>query len=248
MAKIISVYGPPNSGKTTVATSLSEVLAGKSYNVCIVCCDYSVPTIPVLLPQSVNRVDAPTSKIRSIGKILNTVDFSESDILSQFVYTNKYRNIVLIGYAYGENLESYPIPTEYDVYDFIKKLSNMVDFIIVDCGNDITTPLSKVFIEHSDSVIKIVGSTYKDIVYYASNEKLIPEGQVKKSDHILVAPNIYKQDNLEYLRGFYGNINYEIKHEDNIEKMMSYGEYFIKDFPSKYLDNIKKLAEEVNFG
>ena len=93
MAKIISVYGPPNSGKTTVVASLSEVLANKGYNVCIVCCDYSVPTIPVLLPQSVNRVDAPTNKIRSIGKILNTVDFSESDILSQFVYTNKYKNI-----------------------------------------------------------------------------------------------------------------------------------------------------------
>ena len=247
MAKVISIYGPPDSGKTTVAVSLSEVLANKNYNVCMVCCDYSVPTMSVLLPQTVNRVGAPASKIRSIGKILNTVDFSESDILSQFVYSNKYKNIVLIGYAYGENIESYPVPTEYDVYDFIKKLSNMVDFIIVDCGNDITFPLPKVFIENSDSVIKIVGSTYKDIVYYASNESLIPEGQVKKSDHILVAPNIYKQDNLEYLKGFYGPINYEIKHDDNIEKMMAYGEYFIKDFPNKYLEGIKKLSEEVNF-
>lgn len=247
MAKIISIYGPPDSGKTTVTASLSEVLANKGYNVCVVCCDCSVPTIPVLLPQTVNRVDAPINKIRSIGKILNMVDFSESDVLSQFVYCNKYKNIVLIGYAYGENIESYPIPTEYDVYDFIKKLSNMVDFIVVDCGNDISSPLCRVFMEHSDNIIKIVGSRYKDIVYYASNEKLIPEGQVKKSDHILVAPDIKKQDNLEYLRGFYGRINYELKHDDNIKRMMSYGEYFIKDFPSKYLDNIKKLAEEVNF-
>lgn len=247
MAKVISVYGPPNSGKTTVAVSLSEVLANKGYNVCIVCCDRNVPTIPTLLPQTVNRVDAPTNKIRSIGKILNTVDFSESDILSQFVYSNKYKNIVLIGYAYGENIESYPVPIEYDVYDFIKKLSNMTDYIIADCGSEITSPLPKVFIENSDSVIKVVGSTYKDVVYFASNEPLIPEGEVKKSDHILVAPNIYKQDNLEYLRGFYGNINYEIKHDDNIEKMMAYGEYFIKDFPNKYLESIKKIAEEVNF-
>lgn len=247
MAKIVSIYGPPNSGKTTVAVALSESLAEKGYNVCIVCCDNNVPTIPVLLPQSVNKVGAPIDKVRSIGKILSMAGFSESDILNQFVYTNKYRNIVLIGYAYGENENSYPAPTNYDCYEFIKKLTGMVDFIIVDCGNNLNTPLCQVALEHSDSIIKIAGSTYKDIVFYASNENLVPEGNVPKSHHILVAPNVVKQDNLEYLSGFYGSINYELKNDAMISKMMSFGEYFLKNFPTNYLKIINQICQEVNF-
>lgn len=248
MARIISIYGPPDSGKTTVSVALSEVLANKGYNTCIVCCDNKVPTIPVLLPQTVNKVGAPASKVRSIGKVLSCVDFSASDILNQFVYTNKYKNIVLIGYAYGENESSYPLPTDYDAYEFIKKLADMVDYIIVDCGNDITSSLCKVSMEHSDSILRIAGSSYKDIVYYASNESLIPEGAIKKAEHILIAPKMVKQDNMEYLKGFYGEINYKMKYDENVSKMMAFGEYFIKDFPSHYLNEIKKICEEVNFG
>lgn len=124
----------------------------------------------------------------------------------------------------------------------------MVDYIIVDCGNDITSPLCKVSLEHSDSILRIAGSSYKDVVYYALNEPLIPEGAVKKEGHILVAPKMVKQDNKEYLKGFYGDIQYKMKFDESISKMMAFGEYFIKDFPSHYLNEIKKICEEVNFG
>ena len=83
MAKIISVFGPPNSGKTTLSVAMSEALAEKGYDVCLVCCDKVVPTIPVLLPQSVTKANAAMDVRHSVGKILNCVDFSENDIIKQ---------------------------------------------------------------------------------------------------------------------------------------------------------------------
>ena len=247
MAKIISVFGPPSSGKTTVSVAIAEVLAEKGYNVSIVCCDKVVPTIPVLLPQSVNKVGAPTDKVHSIGKILSCVDFSESDVLQQCVFTKKYKRIILIGYAYGENVNSYPVPTDYDVYSFFGKLSEMVEYIVVDCGNNLQDPLCRVAMEHSDNIIRLAGSTYKDITYYASNEAIIPEGEVPKDRHIVVAPKAVKKDSLEYLGEFYGNIDYTMKYSQDIKNMMTYGEYFIKNFPPSYLSVIKRMLEEINF-
>ena len=53
---------------------------------------------------------------------------------------------------------------------------------------------------------------------------------------------------MEYLKGFYGDIQYKMKFDESISKMIAFGEYFIKDFPFHYLNEIKKICEEVNFG
>lgn len=247
MAKIISVFGPPNSGKTTLSVAMSEALAEKGYNVCLVCCDKVVPAIPVLLPQSVTKAGAAMDVRHSVGKILNCVDFSESDILKQCVYTKKYKKIILMGYAYGENENTYPLPTDFDVFSFYGKLSDMVDYVIIDCANNITEPLSRVGIEHSDNVIRVAGGSYKDITYYASNETIIPEGEVKRDRHIIVAPKVHKKDNIDYLDSFYGNIDYKIKYFPEVKTMMDYGEYFIKNFPPQYLSVVNQMLEEINF-
>lgn len=248
MSKIISVFGPPESGKTTVSVALSECLADKGYNVCLVCCDDLVPTIPVLLPQSVGKIHDTADKVHSIGKILNSVEFSTEDILQQCVYTKKYNKLILIGYALGENRNTYPTPTDYDVYSFYAKLSSMVDYIVVDCSSDLVgSSLSRVGISHSDSVLRLGGSSYKDIVYFASVNDVIPDGDVDKKDHIVLFSKVKKSDVLEDLSDFYGGIDYQIKDSKDVRDMLRYGECFVKEFPSAYKAVIQKIVEEVNF-
>lgn len=247
MAKIISVFGPPGSGKTTVSVALAHTLADKKFNVCIICCDDLVPTIPTLLPQSVNKVNDMSTKIRSIGKILTSVEFSTEDILQQCVYSKKYSKIVLLGYALGENRQTYPQPTDYDIYSFYQKLSTIVDYIIIDCSSDLSNPLTKVGMERSDHIIRLGGSEYKDIVYFASVIDSIPEGEVKKEDHIVLFPKIKKDDAVDDLSDFFGGIDYQIQASEEVKNMLKFGECFIKEFPSSYKNVIKKMLEEINF-
>lgn len=246
MSKLISVIGSPNSGKTTVSVALARRLAAMKNNVCIICCDQVVPTIPAILPQSTNNVNDPSSKIHSIGKVLSNIDFSPNDILAQSAYS-KIDKIILIGYAYGENRLSYPAPTEYDAYNLYSKISEMVDYVIIDCGNDLSSPLVKVGIEHSDYVLRLAGSTYKDIVYYASNIDLIPEGETSKKDHIIIHPKYKRKDNIDFVSDFYGGVDYYLSYDPNIEKMMEYGEYFVKAFPAKYNKELDKILNDVCF-
>ena len=245
---MVSVFGPPGSGKTTVSVALAEQIAEKGYNVCIVCCEDVVPTIPTLLPQTVSRVNEVETKVRSIGKILNSMEFSAEDILQQCVYSKKYRRIVLIGYTLGENRNTYPTPTDYDIYAFYSKLSTMVDYIIVDCASDIlSSGLSRVGIANSDTVIRLAGGSYKDVVYYASVMPSLPEGNVKKENYIVVFPKVQKNDVIDDLVEFYGRIDFKIKFFPSIQEKQQYGEYFEKEFPSQYKDVIKKILEIVNF-
>ncbi len=247
MAKIVSVYGPPSSGKTTVSTVLAQCLADKGYNTCVVCCDKIVPTIPVLLPQSANKAYEIDSKVRSLGKILSDVEYSSGDILAQAYYTKKFTRIILLGYAYGENQFSYPTPTEYDVRSFLNKLSEMVEYIVVDCNSDLTETLTKVSIESSDSVIKLVGSTYKDVAYYTSSEKITPSGNVPPEAFLMVFPNVKPKDAIEDLYDFYGRVEFQINNNPEVEKMMRYGEYYMREFPKAYRDEIDRMIEIINF-
>lgn len=247
MAKLISVYGPPNSGVTTLCMGMAQVLSKKKYSVCVVCCNNLVPTIPTIIPQSANKVGAVSNKIKSIGKVLKLINFTTNDILEQFVYSKSYNNIALIGYGYGETNLTYPEPTEYDVYSFFGKLSEMVDYIILDCDKNPLNMITKVGLEKADAIIKVCGAGYKDIAYFASINSILPEGEVKKADHITVFPDIKKNENVDYLGEFYDHIDFQMKHDNEISKMFTYGEYLLKDFPKKYIDVVKKVIEQIDF-
>ena len=56
MAKIITVCGSPNSGKTTISTAMGISLSKRGFNTCVIYCNDVVPSIPVLLPQSTIKV------------------------------------------------------------------------------------------------------------------------------------------------------------------------------------------------
>lgn len=247
MAKLVSVYGPPNSGVTTLCMGMAQVLSQKKYSVCVVCCNNLVPTIPTIIPQAANKVGAASNKVKSMGKVLKLINFTTNDILDQLVCSKVYDNIALIGYGYGENYLTYPEPTEYDIYNFFGKLSEMTDYIILDCDKNLLNLMTKVGLEKADSIIKVCGTGYKDITYFASMNSIMPEGEVKKSEQITVFPNVGKRENIDYLSEFYGNIDFVIKHDEEISKMFTYGEYLLKDFPKSYTHEVKKIIEQIDF-
>lgn len=243
MAKIITVCGSPNSGKTTIATAMGITLSRKGFNTCVIYCDDIVPTLPVLLPQSTLKIG--DLKQRSIGKILSLADFSTNDILSNMIYLKQFNRLSLLGYAYGENTNTYHQFTNFDIYNFYSKMSEMVDFIVVDGSNNPNNGLTTVSLENSDVVLRVGGSSYSDISYFASNLK---ELNINEENELVIFGKQDVKDAFSELSEFYGgHIDFTIKKNPKIEEMMKYGEYFMGKFPPSYIKSIEEIINRFNF-
>lgn len=247
MGKLLAVWGSPNSGKTTLACAIAVHLAFMKKEVAVVMCDNTTPTISTVLPQVTNHVNATGTKLKSIGKIVSAVEFSTNDIYQQFVMVPNYKHLVLIGYAYGENGDSYATPVVYDVYDFYDKLSELVDYVIIDCTSDLLhNPLTTVGLEVAEAIVRTGGSTYKDLSFFTSQKPLFPGGKVAYDDHIIVFPRVKPKDAVEDIRGFYGNIDYKLSESADISRAMECGELLLKPYPPSYRAAVKKMVEGLN--
>lgn len=247
MGKLIAVWGSPNSGKTTLSCAIATQLACMKKEVAVVMCDNVTPTIPTVLPQVTNHVRAPGTKIKSVGKVVSAVEFSTNDIFQQFVMVPNFKHLVLIGYAYGENRDSYTAPVVYDVYDFYDKLGELVDYVIIDSMSEIAqNALTTVGLEVADSVIRTGGSTYKDLSFFASQTPLFPKGKVAYEDHVVVFPRVKPKDVVDDIRGFYGNIDYQLPELKEITRAMECGELLLKPYPQVYRATVKKIVEGLN--
>lgn len=245
MAKIISVFGPPNSGTSILSTLIGLVLSERG-NVGIIYCDNRIPTIPVIYPSDTLNV-TETKKIQSIGKILTSPKITDEDILRQVVTIPNWKRVGLLGYAYGENKDTYAYPTSYDVVELLNKFSNMTDYIVVDCGSDIEDTLPAIALENSDNIIRVCGCEYKDIVYYASNLQFVSENTVSHKNHITVFPKTKIDDAPEDLRSFYGSIDYIGEYSKVMEEIVRQGQILFTRPPAQYLKMVKKIVEEMSF-
>ena len=243
MAKIITVCGSPNSGKTTISTAMGISLSKRGFNTCVIYCNDVVPSIPVLLPQSTIKVG--DVKQKSIGKILNLADFSTNDILNNVVYVKQLPRLSFLGYAYGENSNTYARFTNFDVYNFYAKLSEMVDFIIVDSVSNLNNNLSTIALENADVILRVGGSSYSDVSYFASN---LEELNINKENELIVFGKQDSKDAFSELTEFYGgSIDFVIKKNPVIENMMKYGEYITGTFPQSYMNSINEIINRFNF-
>ena len=162
MSKIISVWGSPNSGKTTFATQIALKYLQQKYVVAIVYCDSLCPSLPVLLPKW--RKD----DLFSIGEILETQTIT-SDVILRFTVTmNRHKNLLIYGYKDGENQFTYPRLTQHKIRSFVRALSEVADFIIFDCSSNLDDILSNTLIQYSDAVLRLHTPDLKSVGWGSS--------------------------------------------------------------------------------
>ena len=98
MAKLVAVWGSPNSGKTTFAVKLASAIYSE-YNstVMLVCPDMETPTLPVLFP------NAKRDDLSSIGAALAKTEVTKDDVIRQTVSIKGMQNFGVVGFKDGEN-------------------------------------------------------------------------------------------------------------------------------------------------
>lgn len=244
MASLICVWGSPGVGATTATIEMAKQISKTQKNVAVVCDDLIAPTLPIIYPQSTQKIG--TSKVKSIGKVLLGIDVSKNDILRQMEMVPRLKNLVFLGYGYGENKNSYPAPNENDIFGFYQKLSDLVDVIIVDCSSNLDSLLTKIALQCADQIVRCCECSFKSISYFASNLSLVSTSSIALNDHIILYPCVKKDDSVSEVSAVLGNSDYEIGYNSDIEKLQQNGELLISEYPVQYKKSMSKLVKELS--
>lgn len=180
MSKLIAIWGPPGTGKTTMAVKLGDALQGQfSMHVYTVFADTTTPALPVLFP-TLKR-----EEMYSMGFTLSKADILQRDIEACTVTVPNHPDLGYLGYKDGENHFSYPRADEKKYAEFLMVLKNMADAVIVDC-TAVPDTLSKVAMANADAIIRMVSPDLKSVCFCSSQLPIMAEPFYQLDNHIIV--------------------------------------------------------------
>lgn len=222
MSKLISVWGSPSSGKTTFMMKLAREIYASNSSAKVICVtpDNVTPTLPVLFPNK------KAEDFYSIGKLMDMAEFTTNDVLRSFVLAKGVKNIVFLGYTYGENKFTYAEYSSEKANTFLDMCKYLGDYVIVDCGSELLDRISYYAMLKSDVVFRLASPTLKSISFMASNLTMYTEEKYRFNEHIPVL-NVTEQDvNLpvEDAASILGNIKYTIPYSPELKKQFFEGE------------------------
>ena len=169
MAKIIPVIGSPGSGSTTLAVQLALHCSEKKETVCLILTDPMLPPKSYLLKES---------QTNSLGFLLSFPDLSEKQILASMDAATD--SIGVLGYATGDRLQDFPVPSTVACEMLLKKLSVCTDTIILDVGSRIFDKLSVVALQQAYKTVICIDGTLKSEAWLAN---------LQKPDHCITVAN-----------------------------------------------------------
>jgi MinD-like ATPase involved in chromosome partitioning or flagellar assembly len=160
---VIAVWGPPGSGKTSVAVSLAIRLAGKGRSAAVVCCDRVAPALPALFPCRRGR------DIRSLGEALTAVDISVNGVLACSNTVREQPDLIFLGYSTAENLYSYPESGKGRSALFLETVAETAGTVVCDCSSDIQSdPLSSAALSMAYAAVLLYPPELKTVSFYDS--------------------------------------------------------------------------------
>lgn len=146
MSKLITLCGPDGIGKTTLAYALADRLVDQDRMALIVHTDFRRPVISERMPA--------LQRAFSLGQILITGDFTlvEKSLVSYPV--NK--NVFATGILNDENVQSYERCAPDTAEGYLKAVSSLFDYILVDATDDITDTLAMTALARSGLVLEVL--------------------------------------------------------------------------------------------
>ncbi|MGV8154959.1 MAG: MinD/ParA family protein [Alkaliphilus sp.] len=238
--KIISIWGNPNSGKTTFSLKLAKKLSKKKKNVILILADYNTPTLSVVMPQ----IDAGE---KSLGALLEAPIITQESILKNCISTEKNEYLSVISYLYGENERTYAKYSKERVVDFFILLKHIADYVIIDCCSNISHDiLSKSALELSDKAVRLITPDLRAVSFYASTLPQLAQRKYNLQNHIQVLSNIKENMPKDYVANRFGGISLELPHTEEIENQYIEArllETLSQKKSQKYLQSLNEIVD-----
>ena len=127
--RVVEIYGPESSGKTTVAVRLAKYLADKRRNVILLLCDMTAPMLPCICPAADLECE------RSLGSVLAAAHVSENLVKNNLVTHKRLGYLTMLGMLKGENEYTYPPYNEVQARELIDCLREIAPYVVIDCGS-----------------------------------------------------------------------------------------------------------------
>lgn len=235
MAKIITVWGNPGSGKSLFCCNLAKTLTANKEKAIIISADTCTPMLPVWMPD--RYITAQTS----IGKVLTSLEINPAIVAEHVVLLKDYPFIGVMGYAAGENPLSYP-ELKYDkLLLFFSEASKLVDYLILDCNSDMMNIFTPAAIEASDLTIRILTPDFRGLHYLRAHNPLLTDEKFHYEKHLTFAGLARPFHPIEEMGHQIGGFDGMLPYTKEMERMGTSGQLF-RSFAycnPRYMDALK---------
>ncbi|MBP5173833.1 MAG: hypothetical protein ILP01_02690 [Clostridia bacterium] len=181
----VAVWGPPGSGKTTLAVRLAaEISSRPGIQVILLLADRSVPVLPVLFP------GYRDSELPSLGSALSSVEMTAREVLSAATVCSERANLLFLGYSVGENMLSYPETGENRALSFLELLDSLCDCLIVDCPPALRgDTLSSAAMKSASAVLRLYTPEMRSFSFFDSQLPLMSGDEWRADRHLKILNN-----------------------------------------------------------
>ncbi len=170
MDGLIAVWGVPGSGKTAVSACLAKKIYDmnrEEKRVAVIFTDLYVPVLPYLLPAFKKE------EIRSVGNALAKPVITKTDILKCIVTVPGKKNFGILGFADGENSNTFPAFSSEKCMLFLETLFEIVDIVVVDCSSNTSDPLKEAALACCRVCFCVCNNDMKSVSWAASRKREI---------------------------------------------------------------------------
>lgn len=240
MSKLIAVCGSPESGKTTLALKLAqELYYSMKTSVLFLSVDLTVPVMGYIFPH------CKESDLYSIGKTLDKTDIYREDVMKQIVTVKTMMNFGYLGFKAGENKYSYPRPTEDKVLELFRCMSEIADYVVIDCVSDNEDFISTLARREADVVIQAITPDLKCMTYFASNG----DAYLGCADKTAIVMNTTEKDlylPFDEVKNHFKKVQFVLPYSYALKQQTITGTLSERLADRKYREVISKLAKAVS--
>ena len=241
--RVVEIYGPESSGKTTVAVRLAKYLADKRRNVILLLCDMTAPMLPCICPAADLECE------RSLGSVLAAAHVSENLVKNNLVTHKRLGYLTMLGMLKGENEYTYPPYNEVQARELIDCLREIAPYVVIDCGSYIANDiLSAVALMEADSVLRLANADLKSISYLSSQLPLLRDAKWDTDKQYKTASNVKPQQAGDHMSQALGTVAFTLPHSAELEGQYLAGN-LLADLSMKdsrvFRKEIEKIAREV---
>lgn len=234
MSKIITVNGPPGSGKSTVCLKLAQEVYSMTHKPTVyISPDLDVPCMGVIFPHT------KPIHLHSIGAVLDRTQIFKEDIMAEVVTSKYMENFGYLGYKTGEHQFSYPTPTDGKIYELLDKLTEFAEYIFFDCDRNQDEQMSAIVRGRADHKIQLINPDLRTMCYYGKN--LTPEGTIKVMN--IMDKDLYLP--LQEVAGHFKGVSHKVPYSRAVKQQGISGTLPQMVSDAAYRHAMTKLAKEV---